>query len=412
MNKIKELRQKRAGLFEQAKAILAKGDTMSAEDQGQYEALMGEIDALKAQIDRLERAEQLEAEMAASLDQRAEVNGVSGDEQADQEQRVSRAFSNYLRMGLSDMSAEDREIMAARRRDFQNAQSTTTTAGGYLVPEGFYGTLMDAMLAFGGMRRASDILTTATGNDLPIPTSNDTSNKGEIVSENSQQTHEQDITFGQVVLNSYLYSSKIIRVSIQLMQDSAFDLNTFLAKKMGERIGRITNDHFTTGTGSGQPNGIVTAATLGKTGASGQTTSIIYADLVDLLHSVDPSYRDMPGAGWMMPDAMLKTMRKLVDGESRPLWQPGLAVGAPDTILDKPYIINQSMASPAAGAKTLLFGDLKKYMIRDVLGVTVMRLTERYADYHQVGFLAFSRHDGDLLDAGTHPVKYYQHAAA
>jgi HK97 family phage major capsid protein len=121
------------------------------------------------------------------------------------------------------------------------------------------------------------------------------------------------------------------------------------------------------------------------------------------MHSVDPEYRALPGCGWMMPDAMLKTMRKLVDGESRPLWQPGLVAGEPDTILGKPYFINQSMASPAAGAKTLLFGNLASYFVRDVMDVMVLRLVERYAEYGQVGFLAFSRHDGDLLDAGTHP---------
>lgn len=409
MNKIKELRQKRAGLFEQAKAILAKGDTMTAEDQGQYDGLMGEIDALKAQIDRLERAEQMEAEMAASLDQRAQVEGVSTDEAGDKKAKEDRAFTNFLRVGLNELNAEDKAIMQARfKRDPKSAQSTTTTAGGYLVPEGFYGILTDAMLQFNGVRGAATILRTASGNDIPMPTVNETSVKGALLGENSNTT-EQAVTFGQTVLGAYKYTSKIVLVSLELLQDSAFDLNAWIARALGERIGRITADHFTTGTGSGQPNGIVTAATLGKTGASGQTTSIIYADLVDLMHSVDPAYRTMPGCGWMMPDTMLKALRKLVDGESRPLWQPGLVAGEPDTILGKPYFINQSMAAPGAGAKTLLFGNLASYFVRDVMDVMVLRLVERYAEYGQVGFLAFSRHDGELLDAGTHPVKYYAH---
>jgi HK97 family phage major capsid protein len=265
MNKIKELRQKRAGLFEQAKAILAKGDTMSAEDQGQYEALMGEIDALKAQIDRLERAEQMEAEMAASLDQRADTDGISVDEAADKKAKEDKAFTNFLRVGMNDLNPEDKAIMQARfKRDPQAAQSTTTTAGGYLVPQGFYNTLTEAMLQFNGVRGAATILRTATGNDIPMPTVNETAVKGAILGENSN-TSEQAVTFGQTVLGAYKYTSKIVLVSLELLQDSAFDLNAWIANALGQRIGRITADHFTTGTGSGQPNGIVTAATLGKT---------------------------------------------------------------------------------------------------------------------------------------------------
>lgn len=412
MSKITELRQKRAGLFEQAKAILAKGDTMSAEDKSAYDGLMGEIDALKDQVDRLERADQLEAEMAASIERKAEADGVSVDESADRKAKEEQAFTNFLRVGMADLSQDDRAIMQARfKRDPQAAQSTSTTSGGYLVPEGFYNTLTEAMLQVNGVRPAATVLRTATGNDLPMPTVNETTIKGAILSENSN-TSEQAVTFGQTTLGAYKYTSKIVLVSLELLQDSAFDLNAWIAGALGKRIGRITADHFTTGTGSGQPNGIVTAATLGKTGASGQTTSIIYADLVDLMHSVDPEYRNLPGCAWMMPDTMLKALRKLVDGESRPLWQPGLVAGEPDTILGKPYFINQSMATPAASAKSLLFGNLQSYFIRDVMDVMVLRLVERYAEYGQVGFLAFSRHDADLLDAGTHPVKYYQHPAA
>ncbi len=412
MKKSNELRQERAGLFEQAKAILEM-EKPTSEDIAKHDALMKQVDDLKAQIDRIENAEKMEAEIAASIDQRAQRDGTSADQAHDASKKEAEAFTAFLRHGFSGLDDEQKAIMKARfKNDPKAAQSVgTPSGGGYLVPEGFYGTMTEALLDFNAVRGACTIMRTASGNDIPMPTDNDTGNKGALLGENSNTT-EQAITFGSLTLGAYKYTSKIVLVSLELLQDSAFDLNAYIARKLGERIGRVTSDHFTTGTGSGQPKGIVSAATLGKTGASGQTSSIIYADLVDLFHSVDPSYRNMPGAGWMMPDTMLKSLRKLVDGESRPIWQPGLVAGEPDTILGKPYFINQSMDAPAASKKTLLFGDLKSYIVRDVMDVMVLRLVERYAEYGQVGFLAFSRHDGQLLDAGTHPVKYYAHPAA
>ena len=194
-------------------------------------------------------------------------------------------------------------------------------------------------------------------------------------------------------------------VSLQLLQDSAFDLNSFLVDKLGTRIARITNRHFTVGTGSGQPNGLVTASTTGQTGASGQTASIIYDDLVELEHSVDPAYRAK--AKFMFHDQTLKTLKKLKDGYGRPLWLPGIAVKEPDTINGYGYAVNQHMPTMAADAKSVVFGDLKSYFIRRVNNPIVMRLAERYADAGQVGFIVWQRFDGTLVDAGTHPVKAY-----
>jgi HK97 family phage major capsid protein len=154
----------------------------------------------------------------------------------------------------------------------------------------------------------------------------------------------------------------------------------------------------------------VTASTLGKTGANGQTTSVTYADLVDLMHSVDPAYRG--NAVWMLHDSTLKAIKKLVDSQGRPLWSAGLASGDPDTILGSRFVVNQSMPVMAASAKSILYGDCSKYLIRDVSDIQLVRLNERYGEYHQVGFLAFYRGDGDLLDAGTNPVKHYANSAS
>jgi HK97 family phage major capsid protein len=214
---------------------------------------------------------------------------------------------------------------------------------------------------------------------------------------------------GQTVLGSYLYSSKSVLVSLQLLQDSSVNVPDLIGRMLGERIGRIQNDHFTTGSGVSQPNGLLTAATDSAV-TTVSTTLISYDEMVNLEHSVDPAYR--PGAKWMFHDGALKALKKVEalqysgDTTGLPIWLPGLAVNAPDTILGYPYVVNQSMSTPATTVKSVLFGALNKYIVRDVRDITLVRLNERYADYHQVGFLAFARSDGDLLDAGTRPVKY------
>jgi HK97 family phage major capsid protein len=153
----------------------------------------------------------------------------------------------------------------------------------------------------------------------------------------------------------------------------------------------------------------VTNATLGKTGTTGQTTSVIYDDLVDLIHSVDPAYR-ANSSEFMLNDSSLKALRKLKDGQGNPIWQPGLVQGAPDKILGYDYIINQDIATMAASAKSMLFGDFSNFFIRDVMDLAIFRIGEKYIENGQVGFVAFSRHDSTLAD--TNAIKYYQNSAS
>jgi len=300
--------------------------------------------------------------------------------------------------------------LTEERAALTGLQSTTTT-GGYTVADEAMKSLEVALLAYGGMRSTSTVIRTSTGGPLPIPTTNDTANKGVIIGENTTST-ELEMTFGQLVLDAWKYSSKYILASIEFLQDTSINANAFLGEALGTRIARITNDHFTTGTGS-QPNGIVTAATTsGITTAATQT--ITYDNLVDVVHAVDPAYR--VNGGFMLHDTALKIIKKMKvlqysgDTSGAPLWMPGLTSGQPDTILGYPYTINQSLATIASGSKSLLFGQLNKYIIRDVKDVTVLRLDELFALLGQVAFLALSRHDGDLLDAGTHPVVYLTQA--
>ncbi|SEN79978.1 phage major capsid protein [Lihuaxuella thermophila] len=409
-----ELRRKRANLWNEAQEILNKYDSNEArwagEDEQKFDRLMDEIDQLDKRIEREERLYSRKKEGALEEPARPAV------EQRDQpsQEEYREAFSQYLRFGVDGLNQEQRSLLAQNFNQFDQSETralsaVTGASGGYTVPEGFYNQLIDAMKWFGGMRQArTTVLTTSSGNNLPIPTADDTGNVGAIVNENTQ-VGEQDTTFGQKNLGAYMYTSKIIRVPYQLLQDSAFDIESWLRNKLAERIGRITNAHFTTGTGTSEPQGVVTGALEGKVGATGQIDSITYEDLVDLEHSVDPAYR--MSAEFMFHDNTLRALKKLKDNDGRPLWAPGLTQGAPNTILGYRYVVNNDMPVMAASAKSILFGDFSNYFIRDVLGVQLLRLQERYADFLQVGFLAFSRHGGVLADAGAGPIRYYQNSA-
>lgn len=408
MREIMELRRKRANLWHEAQEILAKYDNearWAGEDEQKFDRLMDEIDQLDKRVEREERLHNLKREEAADEPVRPAV-----DHRAKASQEEYReAFSAYLRFGATGLNPEQRSLLAENFVEARALSAVTGANGGYTVPVDFYNRLIDNMKWFGGMRQSrATVIRTSGGNNLPIPTADDTGNVGAIVAENTQVT-EQDTTFGQKTLGAHMYTSKIIRVPYQLLQDSAFDIESWLRNKLAERIGRITNQHFTVGTGTGQPQGVVTGAASGKTGAAGQTTSVTYEDLVDLTHSVDPSYRR--GAEFMFHDTTLKALKKMKDADGRPLWLPSVTQGEPDSILGYRYVINNDMPAMAANAKSILFGDFSNYFIRDVLGIQLLRLEERYADFLQVGFLAFSRHDGVLADAGAGPIRFYQNSA-
>lgn len=329
----------------------------------------------------------------------------------------TRAFSSFLRYGSAGMEADERAILRSGAGEItpemRAAGVGTGTAGGYFVPQGFRQKVVETLKAYGSVQRNSEVITTTTGATLPWPTNDDTGNVGAILSENTQVT-EQDVTLGQAQLGAYTYTSKLVRVSLQLIQDSAFDIDTWLPRKLGERIGRATNAHFTTGTGTAQPQGIVTGATIGKTGATGQTTSVIYNDLVDLVRSVDPAYRN-ERSRFMAHDLSLGVIQKLRDdsggaGLGRPLWEPSIQIGVPDTLMGYAVETNNDMPVMAANAKSILFGDFQTaYVVRLVLGLQMLRLEERYADFLQVGFLGFLRTDGLTQDANA--VKAYRNSA-
>lgn len=405
-----KLRQERAQVIADARIVLADGTLSVEERTTQFDAAMETADNLKIEIDQIETLLAAEEELETRQELVAARNNVSVDQQVASDADEDEAFRTYCTGGYSALSPAQMEAHVERAArldpDLRATMSTGTgSEGGYVIPEGFQNRLEIAALAYGGGMSdpaVVNVLRTATGNPLPIPTSDDTSNTGERVADNAQVA-ALDVAFGQVMLNAYLYSSKVVKVPVALMQDSAFDMNSFLAGRLGERIGRIWAVDLTVGAGTtGIPNGIVTASAVGKVAAG--AAAITELELIDLEHSVDPAYRI--GARYMFSDSVLKILRKLVDGDSRPVFQAGMASGSYDTIHGYPFTINQQIPQPTTGLKSVVFGNLQKYQTRIALGMTLLRLVERYADYLQIGFLAFARADGDLLDAGTHPVKH------
>lgn len=397
---------KRAQAWEAYQGILARAATaeeLSAEDRTALDAADTDISQMSQDIERLQRADARRAQFD-TIDR----SGVpAGAERSDTppDDAYQEAFGSFLRHGMEGVPAEQRQALMAGfvpSSELRAQGVAVTTAGGYFVPTGFRNRIVETQKAYGAVADVAEVIETDSGNTLPWPTNDDTANKGAILAENTQVT-EQDVVLGQASLGAYMYTSKLVRVSLQLLQDSAFDVEAWLARKLGERLARATNEHFTTGTGTSQPQGIQTAAAVGVTLATGNTTSITYDGLVDLIHSVDPAYRASGRARFMLHDTGLATARKLKDGQNRPLWEPSVQAGVPDTLLGYEVTVNQDMPVPAASVKSILFGDFfEGYVVRRVLGIQSLRLAERYADFLQVGFLAFERLDGKQQNAAAY----------
>jgi HK97 family phage major capsid protein len=256
------------------------------------------------------------------------------------------------------------------------------------------------------------VIRTETGANLPFPTFNGTATVGRILGINTQATLT-DPVFGQMILGAFKYSSDGVLVPEELLQDSGVPISDFLGRALGERIGRILNTHFTTGAGTTLPFGVVvqaTAVNLGTgtaTGFGSTTDGTAVRNLLKILHGVDIAYRSGGDrVGWMMHDATLQTLAGFVDSTGRPLWVPSLVAGEPDRLLGYRIFINNDMASTFANlSRNVLFGDFSKYYVREVRSVEILATRERYIDFHQTGFFAFGRYDGNLLNAGTGPIK-------
>lgn len=409
---LQDLIDKRAGTWAQAQEFnerATKGEEMSAEDSAAWERALSEVDELGTQIQNFERTAKLD-EQFAEIDERTKIvtpDGVPAERTDEEKYRA--AFANFLRFGMGELEPEQRSLLQANLRPTDEVRALGTTSGsvgGYTVPTAFWAKVTEVMKFYGGAVDGAELITTDSGAPIQWPTNDDTANVGYILGENQAASNEGDLAFGQKALGAYTFVSGPGLLSLQLIQDSGIDIEALVARKMGERIGRIQNTRFTTGDGSSKPQGYIAGATTGKTTAG--ATAIILNELIDLVHSVDAAYRATGRCQFKLHDLILAYVRKIRDdsggsGLGRPIWEPSTQVGVPDTLLGYPYTVNNDMDSTVATTKkTIAFGDFQSaFVVRRVTGGSMMRLTERYAEYLQVGFLAYERADSIVQDASA-----------
>lgn len=399
------LREQRANIWEQMKALsdraTAENRDLSAEETVSYSKMEADLDALGNRIEREEKLAARAPEFDRGASPASGPPPVVDEPHGDADYQA--AFAAYIRN--EPMSYEQQKaLQGGFDSSIKNAAGVGTgAAGGYTVPPEFRDKFIETQKWYGPMLQEAEVIYTDSGANLQWPTNDDTANVGAILAENSQVT-EQDVTFGTASIDSYMYTSKLVRASLQFLQDNAINADSWLAERLGVRVGRILNQHFTTGTGTAQPDGLVTGATVGatSTGSFATTGGISYDSLIDLVESLDPAYGGGPGLKFMAHQTARKAIRKIKDSQGRPLWEPSLQVGQPDTLLGYGLVLNNDMPAMAQSSKSLGFGNIRAaYVIRIVKGLTVLRLTERYADFLQVGFLGFERADGTLQDSSA-----------
>ena len=384
---ILELREKRAKAWEATKAFLDshrtdKG-TLSAEDDATYSRMEQEITDLGKEIARLERQEALDAELNRPVNKPLTGKPMNGKETA----KTGRATDEYLQNFWNMMRSK------TPMPTVMNAlQIGTDSEGGYLVPDEYERTLVEALEEENIFRQLAKIIQTSSG-DRKIPV---VATKGTASWIDEEGAYlESDDSFGQVSIGAYKLGT-MIKVSEELLNDSVFDLESYISREFARRIGAKEEESFFTGDGTGKPLGVLAetgGAEVGVTAAS--ATAITADELIDLFYSLKAPYRR--NAVWVLNDSTIKAIRKLKDNQGQYLWQPSLTAGAPDLLIGKPVRTSAYMPAIAADAKSIAFGDFSYYWIADRQGRSFKRLNELYAATGQVGFLASQRVDGKLI---------------
>lgn len=466
MSKRAALLEKREELIKQIQqqrdTLHAQGGVWKDEQEKTWNEVNASYDATQEELRKLKVVDEVDSRLA-EIDKESRKannpNGIGRDDNSGEfigrdkisEETRCRAFAAHFRRNLGyDVRDKDREAMRQcgygggaeiefqfpgtqewkdireksrngnrmrlrenLQREFRAQSAITLATGGVLVPETLIRELNINMLTYGAVEQVAKVIVTQDGGQMIMPSVDDTTNSGRMVGENSDQSSNvTDLAFGGLTLSAYKFSSDFLKVPQELLEDNAVDLAGMIGAILGERIARGENAKFTTGTGAGQPQGIITGSSSGKTTAS--ATAITYDELIDLQHSVDPAYRT--NAGWMMHDTVLAGIRKIKDtsggsGAGAYIFQAGADGNVPDRLNGQPIYINNNMASSiATGLKTVLYGAFEKYIIRRVRGLRLKVLVERFAESDQVGYIGFDRADGGVFSAGTMPLKYMTQA--
>jgi HK97 family phage major capsid protein len=412
--------EQRGQLVAEARSILdgienETDATRITEAEQRHDAVMDKLKALDAKIAREERqlaAEQAEEERRRQnrpngRDGSAPATDEPGDEDRSDEQLQAEYRAAFLAMlGEGTDLALSPEQRALLRRGYVAENRVQTggadASGGFTVPTTLAGFIQESMLDWGPMYDPgiTTEIVTSSGNPFDIPTNNDTANTAALLAEgaNLADDNSGDMVFGERNLGAFVYATPWIQISFELLQDSAFNVEQFVGRKVGERLGRIANRLLTIGTGTAQPQGIVGASTQGLIAAS--ATAIAADELINLQHSVNAAYRRSPSCGWMFADTTLAAIRRLKDGQGNYLWQMGdVRVGAPDLILGKQYWVNDDVPAIAAGLRSVIFGDMSAYITRKVGSPLIGTVRERF--WPKIGIAGLIRFDGELADTAA-----------
>jgi HK97 family phage major capsid protein len=381
MKKVLDLREKRAKAWDAAKAFLdarAKDGVLSAEDNATYDKMLADVDAMARQIaieeDRVARDAEMSRPTSAPLTEKPGAQGAKpASPRATAEYRAD--FLNILR----------------GRAPVNNVLSTSPdTDGGYLVPTEFETQIVTGLEEANIIRSLAKTINTSAERKIPIAATHSTA---QWTAENAAYT-ESDPAFAQKTIDAFKLTD-LVKVSVELLQDSMFDLESYIAREFARAFGIAEEEAFCVGTGTGQPTGIFTASggTVGVTASS--PTAITVDNLIDLIYALKSPYRR--NAVFLMKDITVSALRKLKDSNGAYLWQPSVQAGQPDRLLGYPLYTSPYVPAAEAGALPIAFGDFSNYWIADRMGRTVQRLNELYAGNGQVGFIAAERVDGKVI---------------
>ena len=388
-----------------------EGRDLTGEETGKYQLLNEEIDRLDERIrgvlDQEKRAK--DADDAFNAISRKPVTGPTDTRSngGDKGSGSGDNFSDELRAFAQGKSGHAFEV-PGRTVDFRTLSKLTAGAGLNTVPTTFYDRLIAHLIETASILQAgATVLQTSGGESIQVPKT--TAHSSAAIVTEGAAIAASDPAFGQITLGAYKYGL-LIQVSRELIADTGVDLDGYLSMQAGRAIGNAFGGHAITGTGTGQPRGIVTDATLGVTGGTGVAGVPTADNLIDLFFSVIPPYRNSPQAAWLMKDSTVASVRKLKDTTNQYIWQPGLQVGVPDSILGKPVITDPGLAATGVNAKSVVFGDFSQYFVRMVSGLRFERSDEYAFNTDLVTFRALLRADGSLVDL-TGAIKYYVGAA-
>lgn len=414
---VKRLRDSRLKVWDQAKALAEtaadENRAFSTDEQTTWESLNAEIDALDRRMKSIADAEKRAKE---TEDKFAEIEGRPTEAGTDQRQtETATALRAFLRGDTGAPRFYD--VTPSGPVNFRDLSKLTAGAGGNVVPTSFYDRLVAHLIETSAMLQLGPtVLNTGSGENIQVPKT--TAHSTAVIVAEAGGIPESDPAFGQITLGAFKYGV-LIQVSRELVDDSGVDLEGYLAMQTGRALGNAFGAHLVTGTGTGQPRGIITDAAPGVTGPAGTTVTFGnqgtvgqgFDLLISLFHSVISPYRMSASCGWMMNDTTASLVRRIKSTEGVYAWQPSLVAGAPDTILAKPVVIDPNVASPAANAESIAFGDWSQYFVRLAGGVRFERSDDFAFGSDLVSFRALLRGDGALVDL-TGAIKTFQHSAA